>query len=584
MQRPLLSCWRISAPALPDELLPASPAPGFTLPGASELLAFADLLGEETGGDSPAQDEARAPDQPSAPFPLPALLPDALSGEATLSCPVDFGALRGDHAVLTFQQLLGRGSILLGETPVAAFDSTAPSLADVEKAFVLSASSCGFAVDLTGALRRGRRETLSIRFDSARPAGVCGAIFLQTTQSAALSRLTLTPDAAHQTVAIRAQVTADRAGDYILRALPVLPDPSAAPLPARNLTLSLSAGESRQAEMTISVPGERFVPGRTYAAPAVKVQLLRPLSPGGRQNALCDSATLACGYPGRSPLAYLPLGEGDALSSPQALHDLNISGVLLSVPAPETFYLSMTRAGIGVIQRLEENSPHRERLARHACVTFMSAAETTPALSAAASAWQLCGMTGYSRAVDPDLSDRALLREAAGRALDPLDEGVCEVLDWLCAVAVRLRCEAARQGRYTGALCEADQWKKSDVSAAIRTAFAPLHLSALPLCGAWWTGTRFSAMLEAFIPEGEYAGESLDALAVLEDGEGRELAHLLVPCRAKGGYVGVIDAQLPDSSCVLELRTQLLHGNEVIEESAMPVYVGERGPLEAAFI
>lgn len=588
MQRPLLSCWRISAPVLPDELLPASPAPGFTLPGASELLAFADLLGEENCSPSPSQDEVPVPDPPSASFQLPALLPDALSGEATLFCSIDFGTLHGDHAVLTFQQLLGRGTILLGETPVATFDSTRPSLSDSEKASVLSAAPCAFAVDLSDALRCGRRETLSIHFDNARPAGVCGAVFLQTSQYAVLSRLTLVPDAAHQTVTIRAQVTADRAGDYILRALPILPDSSASPLPARDVTLSLSAGESRQTEMTLSVPSERFVPGKAYAAPVIRVCLLRMLSPGSRRSALCDSAILAFGYSGRAPLSYLPLCENDLLTSPQALVqsllDLNLHGVQLSVPASEIFYLAMTRAGIGVIQQLEENSPHRDRLARHACITFSSEKTAVLPLSPAAAAWQLCGMTGYSRAVDPNLSAQALLYEAAGRSLDPLDESVCDVLEWLRAVFVRLRCEAARQGRYIGALCDAEQWKTPDVCAAVRTAFSPLHLSALPLSGAWWTGTRFSAMLEAFIPEGKYTGKSLDALAVLEDGEGHELARLFMPCRAKGGYVGVLDAQLPNTPCVLELRTQLLCGEEIIEESTLPVYVGERGPLEAAFI
>lgn len=587
MQHPLLSCWKLSAPSLPDELLPASAAPGFALPGALDLLDFADLLGEPDGASN-AQDEVPAGELPSAPFPLPALLPDSLSGEATLSCPVDFGALRGDHAVLTFQHLLGSGSILLGETPIAAFNSTQPSLAESEKAFALSASPCGFAVDLTDALRRARTETLSIRFGSARPAGVCGAIFLQTTQSARLSRLTLTPDAARRTIAVRAKIIADQAGDYALRVLPAAPSPAEGPLPAREITLSLASGESRQTEMTLTVPGERFVPGHSYAMPTVKVQLFRLTERSKTRGVLCDSAALACGYPGRAPLAFVPLQESDAQEPPdavaRALRELHIPGVRLHAPAPESFYLAMTRASIGIIQQLEENSPHRERLARHPSLTFAPADQADSALSPAASAWQLCGMTGYARAIDPDLSDRALLHEAAGRALDPLDEGVRDVLGWLRAVAVRLRCEAARQGRYSGALCEAGQWREPDAANAIRTAFSPLHLSALPLCGAWWTGTRFSAVLEAFIPEGEYAGKPPCALAVLEDDEGRELARLLMPCRAKGGYIGVIDAQLPDFPCVLELRTQLLRGDEVIEESTMPVYVGERGPLEAAFV
>jgi len=94
--------------------------------------------------------------------------------------------------------------------------------------------------------------------------------------------------------------------------------------------------------------------------------------------------------------------------------------------------------------------------------------------------------------------------------------------------------------------------------------------------------TRFSAALEAFIPACQYE-DTLLAQAVLEDGEGNVLARLDAPCKPSGGYAGVIEAALPDHPCVLELTTRLLLGNDVIEESALPIYVGERGQLEAAF-
>ncbi|MBR3794683.1 MAG: hypothetical protein IKK34_01465 [Clostridia bacterium] len=581
MQRPLLSCWRISAPNLPDSLLPEEQTLAFSLPGAEELLGFADLLGE------PALQEA-APDamQPSAPFPLPALLPDALCGEAELTCEVDFGALSGDHAVLTFAQLLGRGSILLGDTPIAAFDSAA--LPETDSTFDLSASPCAFAVDLTDALRRGRKETIAIRFDSTRPAGVRGPVFLQTARFAFLSRLCLLPDAAQQTITVRALITADHTGEYALRAQPVPPAPGSQPIPAREISLSLGAGEARQTEMTLALSAKHFVPGAAYDAPAVKIELLRIAGGKKASGILCDSTVLSCGYSGHAPLASLPLDADDLLTPPealmQAMQEINVSSVSLHAPASERFYLCAARAGISVVLRLEEGSPLKKRLLRHPCLTFAPRQDTRPPLSPAASAWQLCGMIGCRRASDEALSDRALLYEAAGHALDPQDEGICGVLEWLEAVSVRLRCEAARQGRFAGALCETGAWRKSDVSDAIRTAFAPLHLSALPLCGAWWTGTRFSASLEAFIPEGTGGGKPLSALAVLEDEKGRELARLFMPCRSRGGYVGVIDAQLPDSPCTLELRTQLLCADEILEESTLPVYVGERGPLEAAFL
>ena len=585
MQLPLFSCWRISAPSLPDDLLESKAAPAFSLPGAEALLDFADLLGEPEAAPEEASTLSDS-DWPSAPFSLRALLPDTITGEAALSCEIDFGALPGDHAVLTFAHLLGRGSILLGDTPVASFDSAGESLFEIEKAFSLSGAPCSFAVDLTDALRRGRRETIMIRFDNARPAGVCGPVFLQTTQHAAFSRLVLAPHAAQQTITVRMQITAERAGEYALRALPITSGQDKSPLSAREISLPLAAGESRQTEITLALPADRFAPGKPYASPVIKIQLV--LKSGKKREVLCDAATLACGYPGRAPDAWLPLDEHDLLGLPEdllrALQEIRISGVSLPVPAPEGFYLRAARAGIGIIQQLEENSPLRERLLRHPCLTLASTADAPRALSPAAAAWQLCGMIGYNRCADEALSDRTLLHEATGRMLDPQDDSVCSILEWLEAVSVRLRCEAARQRRFTGALCAPGAWRRDDIFSAMRTAFAPLHLSALPLCGAWWTGTRFSAALEAFIPEGAGDGKPLSALAVLEDEEGAELARLFMPCRARGGYIGVIDAQLPDHPCTLELRTQLLCADEVIEESAMPVYVGERGPLEAAFI
>ena len=45
----------------------------------------------------------------------------------------------------------------------------------------------------------------------------------------------------------------------------------------------------------------------------------------------------------------------------------------------------------------------------------------------------------------------------------------------------------------------------------------------------------------------------------------------------------LLEAELPDAPCVLTLSTRLMAGDAVLEQSALPVYVGERGPLEAAF-
>ena len=98
-----LRAWTLSADALPDRLLDARGADdAFTLPGAEGLSAFADLLGAQ-------EDEPPQPAQQSAPFDVPALLPEDVRGEASLSREIDFSALCGDRAVLRLSMVSGSG-------------------------------------------------------------------------------------------------------------------------------------------------------------------------------------------------------------------------------------------------------------------------------------------------------------------------------------------------------------------------------------------------------------------------------------------------------------------------------------------
>ena len=301
---------------------------------------------------------------------------------------------------------------------------------------------------------------------------------------------------------------------------------------------------------------------------------------------LCDSATLMCGYAAKTPDAWLPLERTAAFAEPKRIVDdlkaLRVPAISLDVVAPDALYRTLSRSGIAVRQYMPENHPMHEALSRFPGVFLSDVPEPDPSISLEASAWQLCSMVSAPRTLDETLTPKELLREASGLPLDPKDTSVHDALLWLRALSIRLHAEAARQKRYHGALCAANEPSQPDVAAALRAAFAPLHLSVLPLCGAWWTGTRFSATLEAFIPVGLYE-DKLHAQAVLEDDEGRELARFDVLCRSAGGYLGVIEAALPDHPCVLELTTRLLHDGKTVEESTLPIYVGQRGPLEAAF-
>ena len=84
-----LTSWQLHARELPDELTLQPRSTAFSLPGAKALADFADLLGEPEA--APEEDEAQ---EESAPFALPAMLPDSLEGPVSLRREIDFGSLR----------------------------------------------------------------------------------------------------------------------------------------------------------------------------------------------------------------------------------------------------------------------------------------------------------------------------------------------------------------------------------------------------------------------------------------------------------------------------------------------------------
>lgn len=539
----LTSRWQLIG-ELPERLT-AEKEERFSLPGADDLSAFSDLLGE-----APAQPEADDAPQ-GAPFVLPALIPQDMPGEAVLSREIAFSSLSGDAAQITFDYLCGTGEVLLDNETLARFDHQALTL------------------DLTDAMRRARTQTLTLRFSSVRPAGVCGAPMLRTASRAQIRSMTLLPDRDAQTVTLRALVHAFTPGRYVLLVTPCAPG---ALYPTREISFSAIQGETQSVGMTFSMPGQSFTPGTPFPAMSVKARLAAlPERTAAKRNAqkntplparelpgpLCDVRTQMFAYPGKTPRAFVPLSRKEALLPPQTiigqLNGLHVDAVSLPPHAPQLLERSLIPAGIH---------------ARTADV---------PQESLAKSAWQLLMMTTLP--AGSSLDDAALLYEAAGRPIDIDAPGVRSVLCWLRALRVRLLAEAARQGAYEGALCFEGEMSNEDVSLSLRTALSPVHLSALPLRGAWWSLSRFSAQLFAFT-DGQ---EGLEAFAALEDEEGRVLSQRRAYCSKEGGALGLIEAQLPDCACVLTLVTQLRRGDEILEQSALPVYVGRRGPLEAAF-
>ena len=317
----------------------------------------------------------------------------------------------------------------------------------------------------------------------------------------------------------------------------------------------------------------------------MKIQLFEK-TPSGTALTPCDSLLLLCGFPGEQQQNTLPLSASDCRCAPEALLEriraLHVNAVSLDAAASDPFYRLLTRSGVAVRHSAKTPESARARLVRYPCVTLDEALTPEEETDLSLSAWRLCGLTTYARPADPAMTPAELLGEAAGREIHADEYG--DTLAWLRAVSIRLRAEAIRQGRLSGPYCGRDEWNHPDIAQAIATALSPLHLSALPLCGAWWTGSRFSASLAAFIPRETFsADKSFRVEAVLEDENGAVIARTEFPIAPWRQNTGLLNATLPEKPSVLELTTRLYADDEVLEESVLPVYVGERGPLQAAF-
>ena len=571
MQLPLTQ-WMLQADSLPEHLLDEKEKPAFSLPGAAALSEFADLIGGNEQQDEKTQGEEIS-------YAIGGLFEEGIGGEVVLSKEIDFGAYTGDRALLTFSQLAGSGEIDLDGECIARFGGEMS--ASLRDAFDKTGMPCALCLDVSDALHLGKSGVIRVKFDAARPAGVVGAAFLSVTAHAHLSRVSIQPDAIRRTMTVRARVCAQQAGRYVLRIQAVTDGANGCLPDARETDAELEAGEEKNMRLSLQVDAPVFVPGQAYAAPALKIQLFARQTRDKGDGLLCDDALLMCGYGCAAPRAYVPvLNTDDPKTVCARLRDLGIFAAYLPSPAQDGFYQALTRAGIAVVGYVSEEI--RAQYMRYPCLTLADTTLDDQNLPPEAAAWQMLGSVAFPRAIDRTMTRDDMLLDASGKKLDAEAENVRDALAWLRVVQIRLRAEAARQGRYQGALCSAEEAENSEIQDALRTAFAPVHLSALPLSGAWWTGTRFSASLEAYVPEKTQENEAVQARAVLEDDEGEALAQVCVSVN-RSGYIGVIEAQLPDHPCVLTLRCMLLRGGEVIEESVLPVYVGERGPLEAVF-
>ena len=561
---PLLSGWTLEADELPEHLILNKTDSGFSLPGAEALADFSQLL----GFDSAPQESAPSEPQ-TASFSLPGLLPEDVSGHASLSREIDFGALCASHTTLEITHLCGSGHIELGGQEIYRFPAASPDA----------------LLDLTDTMRLGRKQTLSICFDDAHCAGVCGPVFLKTTGSARFDEILLTPSVSGRTLDARITFWAAKPGIYAVRAA-FVPDESDSPW--RETRIAAKSKGKTQLTLSFSLSAPRFEAGKTYDAPVIKLELYALSCEKDKQGHLSDVRTLMTGVRDNIPLAYIPLTKEECRLSASLLAErakaISAPALFLPAPASGDLYRRCTQEGIALMPYAPQGAALCIDAANSPCAYPLASADIQ---SFEAPSWgtvcaQLCSIVSAPPSLAPGISQEDQFFDAAGKAIDPGEPETAAVLGALRAQQIFLRAEAFRQGQYTGSLCAPGEWQQPSISDALRRALNPLHFSALPLRGAWWAQAHFSAALQVFIPEEERRG-AYAAEAELLRSDGQVLASCRADCPPSGGHVGFLSAQLPDEACVLTLRTRLRRSGAIIETQELPVYVGLRGPLEAAF-
>ena len=551
----LMSGWTLCADELPERE-ETTRSEGFTLPGVQSLMAFSDLLGMDAQEEAPQESKEMR-------FSLPGMLPKGTRGEATLSRVIDFGRMTGKRASLEIDRLCGTGEILLGDKKLLSFFGGMQA-----------------SVDVSDALRLRRKQTLTIRFDDAQQAGVFGAALLHTVDSAYFKTVCLTPDAAHQTLAVEAVIFVQTPGEYALRTA-IAGTQEETQTPWRETRVWTDHPGTQTVRFSVSMRAPRFEAGTPYTPPVLKLSLyILPKGAKG-QGMLSDARTMMTGYPGEAPGAYVPLTQEECALAPDELiaraKRLHLHALAVPKEAGSLLFRQAALKGVCLLVDAQEDAPALQS----PCAVKKRNGREVPALSRAAACWQLCGMPAMPPVPDANAADRELLMDAAGREID-LNEQTAQTMEQLRGLMIRLRAEAARQGQYTGALCAPGEWQEETVAEAIAQAFEPLHLSVLPLRGAWWVQSFFSATLQAFIPADERNG-AYSAEAELLGEDGACIASFRRDISYAEGPLGILEGRLPEKAGVLTLRARLKRSGAVVKALEFPVYVGVRGPLEAAF-
>ncbi|MBQ9007817.1 MAG: hypothetical protein IJ088_00590 [Clostridia bacterium] len=533
--------------------MPDQGSSDFTLPGMEELQSFSALWEGEEEMPSRFPEDSRD----TRPFSAPGLLPRETGGDLTLTCPLP-PVRPGQHTFLTVPPLMGRGTLSLNGTPLLSFCSFPESGAQ-------EPVSCQRELDLTEQLPPERRNTLELRFEPFRPAGICDLFVLRTVDGGRIQLTAARRDRARITCTCLVHVYL--AGTYCI-----------------HVTELNGNGAPPDESFAVSEPGTRSF---SFTLPLKRSETVYYRFQLMRGSDVLDTLTLPAGPGPRRHDAGLPVPAGDAVLYPpdlvRMLREIGKPALFSALPLSRGCVEALTEAGIPLI--LPPDAPHLPpEYAVHPNIRFDPAPATL--CSGAASAWQLCGLLLSPRPVQshavPDLLEEVFGHRAMAM-VRPTHLAKLHLLH------IRLHAELVRQGLGTGALCAAAEWDDPGILAVLAEVFRPVHLSLAPLRGAFFTSSTLPVSLRVFLTE-EYAGQEGSVLLRLtRPGHDEETNPLLLyeetlPVSALLSENRLIRIPLPDTPCICRLSGQFTLGESVTESVSVPVCVGREAPLEQVLL
>ena len=539
-----LSCWQMPQSGSSSD---------FVLPGMEELQSFSDLWGEENPDTDSAAVSLPSPGflSENQTFSVPGLLPGKADGEVLLTCPLP-RIETGLHVYLTIPPLMGKGTLSLNSEHLLSFCS-------FPEAGTEEPITCRKELDLSEMLIPERMNTLELRFEPFRPAGICDLFVLRMVTS---GRIELTSaKRSRGKISCTFLVTAYSSGSYRIR-----------------ISGLNTVGTIVDMHLSFPGPGTQTIP---CTLPLLWNETVYYRAQFTDKSAVLDSLTIPAGHSPRRCDYALSVPAWDAvLYPPDLVRLLNRIGnppVFSPLPLSRSCVEALTEAGIPLI--LPPDAPAvPPEYEIHPGIRF----DTPPAVlcSGAASAWQLCGLLLSPRPVPPERSVPDLLEEIFGRKALAAATSLPSHLAKLHLLLVRLHAELVRQGLGSGALCSAAEWDDSAVLDILSDVFKAGHLSLAPLQGASFISSVLVFSVRVYLPEDCTSVDGTAELSLTRPDGKSPLYEDTLPVSSLISENRQIRVSLPDTPCICRLNGRLILEGSVIDSVSVPVCVGRIAPLE----